>query len=153
MQDALRFSCGNWNKEEKRAWGYQRLHGGWCHGGMLYFGDVCLCEWLRPLSSFQAGCHGAICTGRLLSCRDPGGVTTDSCFPKYPTGLGWIRLVFALVALIRAVFRDTLIWLRAPWENIKEFMLLHLSSTEHYLYCFRSETPSEDAFFSVLRKP
>lgn len=82
-----------------------------------------------------------------------GGVTTESCFPKYPRGLGWIHFVFALASLIRAVFRDTLICLRAPWEHMKRCMLLHLSSTENYLYHFRSEKPSEDAFFSLLKEP
>lgn len=47
-----------------------------------------------------------------------GGGTTESCFPKYPMGLGWIHFVFALASLISAVFRDTLICLRAPWEHM-----------------------------------
>jgi len=55
MQEGTCFSHGNCNKEERSsqsARGFQRLHWGWHHGGTSCFGDVCTCEWLKPLSSF-----------------------------------------------------------------------------------------------------
>lgn len=64
----------------------KRLHWGWHHSGTLCFGDVCLCEWLKPLSFLSRGATGAACTGRLLSRRDLGGVTTERFFPKHSRG-------------------------------------------------------------------
>lgn len=103
-----------------------------------------------PWALFKQGAMGLFA---LESFSAVGGVTTESYFPKYLMGLGWIHLVFVLASFITAVFRDTLICLRAPWEHMKRCTMLCLSSTEIYLYCFRSEMPSEDAFFSLLKEP
>lgn len=103
-----------------------------------------------PWVLFKQGAMGLFALGSFSAV---GGITNESCFPKYSMGLGWIHLVFVLVSFIRAVFRDTLTCLRGPWEHMKRCMLLCLSSTENYLYCFRSEMPSEDAFFFLLKEP
>lgn len=67
-----------------------------------------------PWALFKHGATGLFAQENFSAV---GGITTESCFPKYPMGLGWIDLssgVFALVSFIRAVFRDTLILLEGP---------------------------------------
>lgn len=49
--------------------------------------EICLCEWLKPPSSFYAGCCGAVCMKRHFSHRDLGSVTAERCFLEYSRGL------------------------------------------------------------------